>query len=38
MVKNKELLNELFNKIKTFDKLSLDTETTSLNIIEADLV
>ena len=38
MAKNKELLNELFNKIKTFDKLSLDTETTSLNIIEADLV
>ena len=38
IVKNKESLNELFNKIKTFDKLSLDTETTSLNIIEADLV
>ena len=38
IIDNKEKLDELFKKIKTFDKISLDTETTSLNIIETDLV
>lgn len=31
-------LNNLFEKIKGFDKISLDTETTALNIIDAKLV
>jgi DNA polymerase-1 len=37
-ITNKSDLDNLLKKIKTFDKISLDTETTSLNIIEADLV
>jgi len=38
LVQTKESLDSLLTRIKTFKKLSLDTETTSLNIIEARLV
>ena len=37
-IENKSSLDELFNKIKSSEKISLDTETTSLNIIDAELV
>ena len=37
-IQNKNKLDDLFTKIKSFDKMSLDTETTSLNIIDAELV
>ena len=37
-IQDKESLGVLFEKIKEFKKISLDTETTSLNIIDAELV
>jgi DNA polymerase-1 len=38
IITNKEDLDELYKKIKKHNKISLDTETTSLNIVEAELV
>lgn len=38
LVQDKEQLDELFNKIKNYQKICLDTETTSLDIMEALLV
>ena len=38
IIDSDEKLDKLFNNIKTFEKIVLDTETTSLNIIEAELV
>ncbi|MBT3729099.1 hypothetical protein HOG27_03360 [bacterium] len=38
MIQTKDSLDELYEKIKSYKKISLDTETTSLNIIDADLV
>ncbi|MFK7780529.1 MAG: 5'-3' exonuclease H3TH domain-containing protein [Candidatus Gracilibacteria bacterium] len=35
---NKKELDDLYNKIKKSNKISLDTETTSLKIIDAELV
>jgi|SaaInlStandDraft_4_1057021.scaffolds.fasta_scaffold07775_1 DNA polymerase-1 len=38
IIQTKDSLDELYEKIKSYKKISLDTETTSLNIIDADLV
>lgn len=38
LVQNKSELDNLYKKIKVLDKFSLDTETTSLKIIDAELV
>ena len=38
IIKNKSSLDDLMTKIKSIDKISLDTETTSLKIIDAKLV
>lgn len=38
LVINKAELDDLFSKIKKANRISLDTETTSLNIINAELV
>lgn len=38
LIKNIEELNNLYEKIKNYENISLDTETTSLNIIDAKLV
>jgi hypothetical protein len=38
IITNTVALNELKLKIKGFSKVVMDTETTSLNIIEAQLV
>ena len=38
VVQNKEWLDNLFKLIEKYKKVSIDTETTSLNIIEAKLV
>ncbi len=37
-ITDKDWLNELYEKIKTTKEISLDTETTALDIIEAELV
>ena len=37
-IQNKKTLDDLFKKIKEYKNISLDTETTSLNIIDAELV
>jgi DNA polymerase-1 len=38
LIQNKNDLDVLFTKINNYQKISLDTETTSLNIIDAKLV
>jgi len=37
-IQNKDSLDDLFNKITNYKEIILDTETTSLNIIESELV
>ena len=38
IIKNKLLLDELFNLVQKYKEISFDTETTSINIIDAELV
>lgn len=38
IINNDDKLEKLFNLIKVFPQITLDTETTSINIVEAELV
>ena len=38
LIQNKQQLEKLFDKIKNLKEIIIDTETTSLNVMQADLV